>query len=77
MPVTTDDFQFTHRTFATVVTPALALQNRIDRRLAEDVPVIPLFELPALLARRQTVRNVVPNTGGDIAWNAEEWWLTR
>ena len=54
-----------------------ALQNRIDRKLAIDVPAIPLFELPTLLARRTTVRNVAPNPGGDIAWNAEDWWLAR
>jgi ABC-type transport system substrate-binding protein len=53
------------------------LQNRIDVKLSNDVPAIPLYERPALLALKSTVRNVVANPGGDIMWNAEEWWLSR
>ncbi len=53
------------------------LQNRVDRSLARDVPAIPLFEHPALVARRETVQSVAPNPGGDIMWNAENWWLER
>jgi ABC-type transport system substrate-binding protein len=54
-----------------------ALQNRIDVKLSKDVPAIPLYEVPALLALKSTVRNVVANPGGDMMWNAEEWWLSR
>jgi peptide/nickel transport system substrate-binding protein len=54
-----------------------ALQNRIDVKLSKDVPAIPLYENPALLAMKRTVRNVVANPGGDVMWNAEEWWLER
>ena len=54
-----------------------ALQNKIDVQLSKDVPAIPLFEIPALIALRTSVRNVAPNAGGDIAWNAEDWWLAE
>ncbi len=33
--------------------------NRADRRLAKDVPVIPLYQPPGLIAFRATIRNVV------------------
>ena len=32
--------------------------NRVDRRLAKDVPVIPLYQPPAVIAYRATIRNV-------------------
>ena len=33
--------------------------NRADRQLAKDVPVIPFYDSPFVLALRNTVRNVV------------------
>ena len=50
--------------------------SRVDRQLAKDVPVIPLYQVPFVLAYRETVRNVVaaPN---NLFWNAEDWWLER
>jgi peptide/nickel transport system substrate-binding protein len=51
--------------------------NRADRRLALDVPVIPLFQSPLLAAFRAPVRGLVLNPGGDPTWNAEDWWLER
>ena len=50
--------------------------NRADAQLARDVPVIPLFEVPAVVAVRSSVRNFVPNFLDSI-WNAEDWWLER
>ena len=48
--------------------------NRADQQLAQDVPVIPLYEVPFVLALRQTVRNVVVSPE-NLFWNAENWWL--
>jgi peptide/nickel transport system substrate-binding protein len=48
--------------------------NRADQLLAKDVPVIPLYDLPYVLALRKTVRNVVVSPE-DLLWNAEDWWL--
>jgi peptide/nickel transport system substrate-binding protein len=48
--------------------------NRVDRQLARDVPVIPMYQTLAALVLRRDVRNVVPSP--DIfMWNAEDWWL--
>ena len=50
--------------------------NRVDRQLARDVPVIPMYQTLAALVLRRDVRNVVPSP--DIfMWNAEDWWLAR
>jgi peptide/nickel transport system substrate-binding protein len=46
--------------------------NRVDRQLAKDVPVIPLFQTPNVVAFRATIRNV-----SSFTWNAEDWWLER
>ncbi|MDQ3120940.1 MAG: hypothetical protein M3Q59_00205, partial [Actinomycetota bacterium] len=50
--------------------------NRADRQLAKDVPVIPLYEVPTVLAIRKTIRNVA-GTSASFFWNAEDWWLER
>jgi ABC-type transport system substrate-binding protein len=50
--------------------------NRVDRQLAKDVPVIPLYQVPFVIAYRTTVRNIVP-APSNLFWNAENWWLER
>ena len=49
--------------------------NRVDGRLAHDVPVIPLFQAPLFVAVRDSIRGVVPNAFNATTWNAEDWWL--
>ena len=49
--------------------------NRVDRRLAKDVPVIPLYQPPGIDAYRARIRNV-GRSASDLA-NAENWWLER
>ncbi len=51
--------------------------NRADVQLANDVPTIPLFEVPSVSAVRSTVRNFGPSNFLDPTWNAENWWLAR
>ncbi len=53
------------------------LLNRVDAQLANDVPTIPLFEDPSLVAVRSTVRDFGRNNFLDPTWNAENWWLAR
>ena len=50
--------------------------NRVDRRLALDVPIIPLYQFLVTSAHRAHVRAfaLVPN---NLLWNAENWWLDR
>ncbi|MDQ3379613.1 MAG: peptide ABC transporter substrate-binding protein [Actinomycetota bacterium] len=50
--------------------------NRADRQIAKDVPVIPLYQVPFVLAYRKTVRDVVASPN-NLFWNAENWWLER
>jgi peptide/nickel transport system substrate-binding protein len=50
--------------------------NRADRRMARDVPVIPLFDIPTVVAHRRSIRNFVP-VPHDMLWKAENWWLER
>ena len=49
--------------------------NRADVQLARDVPVIPLFENPVVVAHRTTVRNVRVTAQLDPFVGAEDWWL--
>jgi peptide/nickel transport system substrate-binding protein len=48
--------------------------NRVDKGLARDVPVIPLFQLPLLFAFRTEIRGLDP-APFDPFWNVEDWWL--
>ena len=51
-----------------------ALANRIDRKLWERLPSIPLFQRPTFIAWRDILRNVADNhTVEGPLWNAETW----
>jgi peptide/nickel transport system substrate-binding protein len=50
--------------------------NRADVQLAKDVPMIPLFQTPNVIAHRATIKNV-PTASTHELWNAEDWWLDR
>jgi peptide/nickel transport system substrate-binding protein len=51
--------------------------NRVDARMALDVPVIPLYQQTQSVAMRSTIRNfgLSLNTQFSPLWNAENWWL--
>jgi peptide/nickel transport system substrate-binding protein len=51
--------------------------NRADAQLARDVPVIPLFENPYVVAHRATVRNVRLTAQVDPFVGVEDWWLAE
>jgi peptide/nickel transport system substrate-binding protein len=58
----------------------VAVANRIDRRLAADVPGLPLFQTPLTYVVRKGLEGVVPNgfselTTNGVFWNTENWWL--
>jgi peptide/nickel transport system substrate-binding protein len=48
----------------------------VDRALARDVPVIPLYQIPFVIAFDRKVRNVVAAPFNPL-WGAENWWLAR
>jgi peptide/nickel transport system substrate-binding protein len=50
--------------------------SRADRRMAKDVPVIPLYQVPLVYAFRSSLRGIQP-APFDPFWNAEDWWLER
>jgi peptide/nickel transport system substrate-binding protein len=50
--------------------------TRVDRQLARDVPVIPLYQVPFVLAFRKVVQDLVPSPN-NLFWNAENWWVER
>jgi ABC-type transport system substrate-binding protein len=49
--------------------------NRVDRQLALDVPVIPLYQVPHFFAYRNSLKGVVDNLVEGLSWNSEDWWL--
>ena len=53
----------------------LALLEQADRMLWDDLPIVPLYQSPSLLAVRDAFVNVEPNTSGAGGpfWNAERW----
>jgi len=50
--------------------------NRADARMALDVPVIPLYQVPTYAAVRSTIRGYRPGFPFPL-WRAENWWLER
>jgi len=50
--------------------------NAADRKLARDVPAIPLFQSPSFDAMRSTVRGAAPSPYA-FYLNLEDWWLER
>lgn len=53
----------------------VGLLNRIDARLAEAVPSLPLYQGTIPFAFKASVRGVRPNGFDSWAWNVEDWWL--
>jgi peptide/nickel transport system substrate-binding protein len=51
--------------------------NRADARLARDVPVIPLYELPFVAALHSTVRGFALSAVPTELLDPENWWLER
>jgi peptide/nickel transport system substrate-binding protein len=54
-----------------------AVANRADRRMAGDVPILPLYQRPFTFGVRKSIQGFVPNGFGGITWSAENWWLDR
>jgi peptide/nickel transport system substrate-binding protein len=50
--------------------------NRVDRRIARDVPTIPLYQFVTTAAHRADVRGFALPPWNPL-WNAEDWWLAR
>lgn len=54
------------------------LANEMDKVLWEDLPMLPLFQRPDLVAYRSSVVGVTPNgTRDGVLWNAAGWGLAK
>lgn len=52
--------------------------NAADGKLAEDVPIIPLYQMPNYIAVRRSLGGVVAHPlAGRSTYLAENWWLAR
>lgn len=54
-------------------TRRLGLLHQIDKQLWEDMPRIPLYQKPLVVAYRDTAVNVGVNPSVGVMWNAEKW----
>ncbi len=53
-----------------------AALNRADRRIAQDVPVVPLFQHPSYAVLASGVRGFVLHSSSGVV-GADDWWLDR
>jgi peptide/nickel transport system substrate-binding protein len=51
--------------------------NRADAQLAKDVPVLPLFQIPLVIASKGAVQDLRLVAFLDPFVDAEKWWLDR
>ena len=52
--------------------------NAADALMSEDVPTIPMYQKPTILAYNTKVHGLVDNpTQQGFAWNAQEWWIEQ
>ena len=51
--------------------------NRVDARVANDVPLLPLFQRPVIGAATASLRGYSPTGSNDPFVGAENWWLAR
>lgn len=55
-----------------------AAMNEADLLMSQDVPTIPLFQKPTVLAYNSSVNGMVDNpTQEGPMWNSEEWWIEQ
>jgi peptide/nickel transport system substrate-binding protein len=55
-----------------------AALNRVDAQLAADLPAIPLYQRPTVVAYKSGLQGVVDNpTDEGWTWNLGDWWLSR
>ena len=59
-------------------TERAAAMNEADALMSEDVPTIPMYQKPTILAYNTKVHGLIDNpTQSGFAWNAQEWWIEQ
>jgi len=64
----------------TTVDPAerAALMNEADALMAEDLPILPMYQKPTFFAYSDRLQNAIDNaTQNGPTWNAEDWFLSE
>lgn len=51
------------------------LIHQIQRLMADDVPVLPLYQAPESIAHDRALRGVDQNPMAGPTWNTQDWWL--
>jgi peptide/nickel transport system substrate-binding protein len=54
-------------------TKRLPLVDQADRMLWDDLPMVPLYQWPWLVAERSTFANIGANPAAGEFWNVEQW----
>jgi peptide/nickel transport system substrate-binding protein len=54
------------------------LMNEADALMAEDIPILPMYQKPTFFAYDKTLQNAIDNATQDgPTWNAEEWFISE
>lgn len=53
-----------------------AALKEVQRIMAEEIPLLPLYQRPDTVAYTERVQNVKNNPLGGQLWNVSEWWVT-
>lgn len=48
--------------------------REIDRRVADALPMMPLFQSPDTIAWNTHIHGITPNSASYHTWNIDEWW---
>lgn len=54
-----------------------AALKQAQRLMADDVPVLPMYQRPETVAYTQRVQGIKDNPLGGQQWNVAEWWVTK
>jgi peptide/nickel transport system substrate-binding protein len=55
-----------------------SLMNQADELMAEDLPILPMYQKPTFLAYDKSVQNMIDNaTQLGPTWNAEDWFISE
>ena len=50
--------------------------HEVQRIMAEEVPLLPLYQRPDTVAYTERVQNIKNNPLGGQLWNVADWWVT-
>jgi peptide/nickel transport system substrate-binding protein len=54
-----------------------SLVKQVNEIIADEVPMLPLFQSPDVVAWNNAVQGLNPNPTSNHTWNMDEWWVDR